>query len=205
MGLIDIFPIQIYSHNSVGLPEHKSTEFIRYLNSIEYSPFSPSDKVSIDQRILDKEIFASLKNNILDHCKKYLNSQKHNFEDLLIASSWAYISKKNNQAFTFHRHANSYISGVYYITSGSDLIFNEEKYEELYGFEPSYNTTNNEPLNKFYKLPVKKDQIVIFPSNLIHAIDKVQSNELRMSIAFNIIPKGKFGKFTSNLYINNND
>jgi uncharacterized protein (TIGR02466 family) len=205
MGLLHLFPTVIYSHDSLGISPLESKEYINYLNNINYTSLSSSDHISENDNLLNNSLFDNLKSNILHHCKNYLISQKHKFEDLQFSCSWAYISKKGNIGGNLHHHSNAYVSGVYYLTEGTDLIFHDFRYEELYGFRPEYDTPSKDPLYSYCKIPIKKDQLILFPSNLAHAIDHIQDNKRRISIAFNIIPKGKFGKFTSSLYINGND
>ena len=114
--------------------------------------------------------------------------------DFYITQSWLNITKpgENHHA---HTHANSIISGVFYISTVKDdnITFSDpnQKIKELLKFEPKeYNIWNSSS----WTFPVKKNDLILFPSWLSH---EVKSNEKattdRISISFNIFVKGTLG------------
>jgi len=55
----------------------------------------------------------------------------------------------------------------------------------------------NGKLTSNWKLNPKKNMLVFFPSYLYHKIEKNTSDEVRHSLAFNIMPDGATGKVDS--------
>jgi uncharacterized protein (TIGR02466 family) len=98
-----------------------------------------------------------------------------------------WININNYKDFNIlHSHSNSTISGVYYVKtnekSGSicfqhpgEPIFGEYKVDE-------YNKINS----NIYCLPSLQNTLYLFPSTLKHFVRPNQSNEDRISIAFNL-------------------
>ncbi len=92
-----------------------------------------------------------------------------------------------------HTHANSFVSGVLYLTSphrsanlvfhkslgGSDFIFSNQNKNVKYG-----------PFNgsKWAMPTIAAGDLVLFPSYLLHEVP-VNLGERRISVAFNAIPK----------------
>jgi ectoine hydroxylase-related dioxygenase (phytanoyl-CoA dioxygenase family) len=53
----------------------------------------------------------------------------------------------------------------------------------------SFNIWNSD----LWKVQVKNNTIVLFPSSLYHSVDKNESDYERVSIAFNVFARGEFG------------
>jgi len=62
------------------------------------------------------------------------------------------------------------------------------------GLPKQYNLFNS---NKWI-FPVEKNQVILFPSNLVHGVDEDQREGVRLSLAFNVFLKGRLGN-TRNL------
>lgn len=172
------------------------------LNKIQLSPLHQKtdavDYTSVSERIFDNEIFNNLEIEILNYARKYTKYLGISFEDLQIASSWAYITNPNNLKDNFHRHGNSLISGVFYLTEGGGIEFRSSFYDDLF-FKTNFQ--NEEEFNKHhYQFKIQEKQLILFPSNMWHA---VMANTIkdRVSIPFNIIPKGKFGFNHAKLFL----
>ena len=52
-----------------------------------------------------------------------------------------------------------------------------------------------------FMLPMKKGELLLFPSNLTHSVPVNQSEEERISLSFNTWPKGNMGDKTSLTYL----
>jgi len=53
----------------------------------------------------------------------------------------------------------------------------------------SYNLYNSET----WKFSVQSNQVILFPSDLMHQVEMKKGNNLRISLAFNVFFKGKLG------------
>jgi len=199
MGFIDLFPTVIF-HKI--LEDITSNDFKQYENQILEDNYIPSysGHTSTNQQFLLNPLFNNLTTQILYNSKLYLNEVGHDYKDIQITSSWANILNKN-EYINPHAHSNSYLSGVFYIEDSSDIYFENNTIMKS-SFTPDFVKAKKHEYRKktSFKITPKKGSLIIFPSWLIHS---VPSNNLdkRLSIAFNIIPKGEFGSITTKMYI----
>jgi len=141
-----------------------------------------------------EESFSHYFNYIFDHIKSSVRFYNLNFE---MGNMWININKKGNYNFS-HIHPLSLLSGVMWIKSPQncgDLIFesphNFNEGELLEKVDVDFREkTNYFNTFKFEPIPGK---IVLFPSHLRHCVDESRSDEDRVSIAFNLITKFKYG------------
>lgn len=146
-----------------------------------------------DQNLLDSSsLFSPLKSSILSLSKQYLDNLDHVYEDIQISNSWSVVLNKG-ETIPVHSHSNSYISGVFYLNYGVDIQFHFPSTPQ-WSFLPSHKK------HPFYSISPLPSLLVLFPSFLSHSTP-ASSEDGRISIAFNIIPKGEFGFDTAKLYI----
>tara|TARA_R110002020_G_scaffold102_2_gene549 strand:+ start:6147 stop:6743 length:597 start_codon:yes stop_codon:yes gene_type:complete len=198
MSFIDLFPSVLYVEDLNKKFSTKIEDWKKYIQNTELDDEKINGFTTKNPRILDINLLLPLKNIIIETSKKYLLELGHGFEDLQISNSWGNISPKGTNMHV-HWHSNSYISGVFHLTEGSDIAFHNPL-SDLWSFKTS------KPLSKqhyrkwdMYLRSPKQSQLIIFPSFLKHEVSP--SYNTRISIAFNIIPKGEFGMNTSKLYL----
>ena len=129
-----------------------------------------------------KEIFTDISLKVL--------SEIGGAEKVKITTSWLTAIEPNTTP-TLHRHQNSWFSGVYYFQdfSYSCLEFKNPIERDI--------DLKNGKLTGNWRLQPEKNRLVIFPSYLYHKIEKNTSDEVRHSLAFNIMPDGATGKVDS--------
>jgi uncharacterized protein (TIGR02466 family) len=160
-------------------------------------------KTSLDTKILDSNSFKKLKQIIYTEFNFFKNNiLKYTNTDFKITTSWITKTEKNNFSL-IHNHQNSMFSGVFYvdINENQDNISFENVYKPSFFVEPNeYNIYNSCE----QKIIVKNKTLIIFPSEVHHNILKNEMKKDRYSIAFNIIPNGKFGikNTDGEIYIN---
>lgn len=111
--------------------------------------------------------------------------------DVYVTQSWANYTKKG-QFHHKHRHPNSFISGVFYISANREkdrIKFFTHKDPQIEIPTKKYNQYNSES----WWLSVSSGELVLFPSTLWHMVDTVDSDDERISIAFNTFLKGMVG------------
>ena len=124
-----------------------------------------------------KKLFTSISLQVL---KEVADAEK-----IKITTSWL-TAIEPNATPTMHRHQNSWFSGVYYFQdSYSGLEFKNP-------IERDIDLKNNKLTNN-WRLQPKKNMLVFFPSYLHHRIEKNTFDEVRHSLAFNIMPDGTTG------------
>ena len=114
--------------------------------------------------------------------------------DFYITQSWLNITKPGEYHHE-HSHANSIISGVFYISTEEDDKFAVAdpnfKIKDILKFEPKmFNMWNSNN----WIFPVNNNELILFPSWLVHKVDpNEKATTDRISISFNTFIKGTLG------------
>ena len=113
-----------------------------------------------------------------------------------IFSSW--LTKVEPKGFgDSHRHSNSWLSGIYYPKGdpGFSVKFFFDNKSQFFTDPIEYNIFNS----SYWVIPTQDNLLILFFSQLRHKIMPNQSTEDRFSLAFNLLPKGEFGKGDSRI------
>lgn len=113
-----------------------------------------------------------------------------------IFSSW--LTKVEPKGYgDSHRHSNSWLSGVYYPKGdpGFSVKFFLDNKSQFFTDPIEYNIFNS----SHWTVPAEDNLLILFFSQLRHQIMPNQSTEDRFSLAFNLLPKGEFGKSDSGI------
>lgn len=190
-SILPLFPTTLgavtISEDLSKLDKVKEFEYTDITSDESVNSFKTEDNQILSNFPKEKEIllsyFSNFKNDIL----------ALNDNEFAISSSWATRVEQNGFC-QLHDHKNSYYSGVLYlddIESGGDILFQNPINTGSFLLNPvEWNTFNFET----YQLTAKKNLLLLFPSYLKHRINKYLGTDSRYSIAFNIVPIGKFGR-----------
>ena len=201
MEHINLFPTVISSSFLKDISKNEIGEYIKFLNKEGWSKDQSSNGYFTENpMILDEFIFSKLKNNILNLSKEYFKNLgfiDHNFR---ICNSWGNLINKG-ESIPSHIHRNSLISGCFYLSSDNSNIYFENPLEKKWIFSMEKKEENNNNLKKpqtwtQYGINPKQNQLIFFPSWLTHIIGESRVDG-RISIAFNIIPRGLVGTPTT--------
>ena len=132
---------------------------------------------------LNKEIMKAVDTTIKD----VLMLEGVNYR---IFSSWLTKTSPNAHRGP-HNHANSWLSGVYYPkgSPGFGIKFYNDFRTNFYTPPKKFNIHNSSE----WTIRPENNYLILFFSEVRHKIMTNNSNEDRYSLAFNILPKGKFG------------
>lgn len=194
MKYLDIFSTAI-GKAKLNLSNEDKNKLLTYADNLEYSKSglhknNNNTLISKELYVLDNEIFNNLKQEILNSLKRYIDLYKYptNFS---ITTSWITKSKPGNVG-EYHRHMNCFLSGVYYfkfpLNSGY-ISFNKFSTDNIQVIPKEWNKYNGYGHTE----QLQEDDIIFFPGNLHHAQLQNNSNDIRYSLAFNFMPKGKNG------------
>jgi len=154
------------------------------------------NETSKDNYILEKKELTNLKKDLLLRVKDYFNKIEDPVQKIkpYITQSWLNINKKGTYHHE-HNHANSYLSGVFYVNSQPDkdsITFKDSNYYQInLGNRNNYNAFNS----REWTFSVKTGAIIIFPSYLKHTVSiNKHDNHERISLAFNVFIKGTIGE-----------
>jgi uncharacterized protein (TIGR02466 family) len=152
---------------------------------------------SKDSYVLDAPEFAGLKAYITEFINQYIqvvHSPKYGAE-AYITQSWLNYTE-HGEYHHKHCHPNSFLSGVIYIDvepSKNGITFYNPMYKPVVISASKYTELNAD--SQSFSIATKS--IVVFPSYLMHAVDKYESQRTRISLAFNTFLQGKLGEDSS--------
>jgi len=201
MEHINLFPTVISSSFLKDISKNEIEDYIKFLNKEGWSKDQKNNGYFTENpMVLDDPIFSKLKNNILNLSKEYFKNLgfiDHNFK---ICNSWGNLINKG-EAIPSHIHRNSLISGCFYLSPDNSNIYFETPIEKkwLFSMEKKEGNDNNPQKPQTwtqYGMNPKQNQLIFFPSWLTHITDESKVDG-RISIAFNIIPKGLVGTPTA--------
>ncbi len=148
---------------------------------------------SSDVRLLKK--YPRIERILLNKFKRIAKENLCYKNDFVISTSW--MAKTDPGGYSqMHMHKNSLYTGVYYFNEydndSSALEFETPltAYADFQLIPTEFNIMNSNS----WKIWPEKNLLVFFPSYLRHAVLENKSNETRYSLAFNIVPIGKYGE-----------
>ena len=188
-----LFPTSVFSFRGAGVKDWDLKEYF-----IKESSTSSNEGNWQGRADLHKdELFFPLVDNIIQATKtateglKYDNNGKsYGYE---ITNMWGNILRKG-QAHPPHTHSNNFWSGVYYITGSQKQsgiqFFDPRPQSQVLLPQKKEDNIDNGNLVSF---PSAAGHGYIFPSWLVHWVPVQQDDELRISIAWNIVLRGEYG------------
>ena len=203
--LYSLFPKLVYTNILEDITDQQLYEIKNYLDNIQYQKIDNSNKntytsASKSNFIFKDEKLFSLKERIMTEFNFFKNNiLKYENNDFIFTTSWIAKSEKNETS-EYHNHNNCMYSGIFYVNTDENcgqLCF-ENFADKRFNLIPTeYNIYNC--LNFNFK--PKNKMIIFFPSELFHKILKNNSDIIRYSIAFNMIPVGNIGNINSDSFL----
>jgi hypothetical protein len=160
------------------------------------------EKINISKNyILHDEKLIFLNKKILNEINYYKENILKYSNNFKLTTSWiTETTKIDTGGHELHSHKNCFISGVFYINEGLGFAPIEFLNFDNSGFYLKPTEWNN--YNSYnFKINIKKNMLLLFPSKLLHKIGKHNSDISRHSIAFNVLPVGEIGEGDSTLIL----
>ncbi len=157
------------------------------------------NRQSEDTFVLDKPELANIRAFIEAKLHKFVTEIMASTDKLVITQSWLNKNKKG-ESHHEHVHPNSMVSGVWYPQIHEQLPpiqFRSRNQRDIALQTEKYNTFNSAT----FMLPMKRGELILFPSNLTHSVPVNNSEEERISLSFNSWPKGNMGDIKSLTYL----
>jgi uncharacterized protein (TIGR02466 family) len=147
--------------------------------------------------VLDKPELANLKSEIMEFVQYWFDNIACSKEvKPYITQSWLNWTLKD-QHHHKHTHANSYLSGVLYISGEEDKInFEKTRYEQI-KIVPENKDKYNEFNSDVTWFKVAPGKLILFPSYVMHSVEKKKDDIIRVSLAFNVFVAGTLGRQNS--------
>ena len=188
-------PLYINNVGELECPDIKRLEFTSKVPTGGEVTFLSS----VDKNILDRPEFAHVRNIVMNEINKYGREvlRVNSNIEFYITNSWINIYRPGDQAGS-HNHNNSLISGVLYLKvteDSGDIIFYRDILS-LVPFPPALDlgidSSNIYNCKQFGHRP-EKNEIVLFPSVVMHSVGQNNSSEERWCLAFNVFVRGSIG------------
>lgn len=148
---------------------------------------------SRDTHILDQPEMAQIRKYILEKIDMYVEDFKIEDVEFYVTQSW--LNRTFEGGFHHrHKHPNSIISGVLYITDGTPFSLmrpgpslNDDGHTLFKITEDNYHNSSE------YQLKIEPTMMLLFPSYIEHFVRPNKSKDTRMSLAFNVYYRGTVG------------
>jgi len=198
MNVGDLFAIPLFMEK-ILLDDSKVEESWKLVN------WNYPQLISFDMDLLDTH-FSFLMPQISDFVRKVMDMIGFSGVDFYIFSSWGTITPPNMFS-SYHKHTNSFMSGVIYFSDETSPILFENPFQMPYSHIA--NQSSPSELTKYTKsrvgLSPKKGDVIMFSSMINHMISPNSFSEDRKSIAFNVVPIGTYGEKDCKITLHKNN
>lgn len=184
MEVFKLFPIEFFRFTNEQIPNSKIVDYIHSLDAKPKISSNLSYQIPLHK---NQELFELF--DWFNLCLEQIRiTQKYDCDKFSISSSWYNQSLKNQGMHqTYHKHTNSFFSGIYYLSEGSPTVFEDPVIPRC--------MTQLEVLRKEYS-PFERTMaipgsLIIFPSYVFHHSPPHIENFDRHVISFNVLPTGK--------------
>lgn len=186
----DIFPTYVVAYPNKKYLKHNSKVLKVFQSEVflipEAGTFHP--KQTQDKHLENREDLKELYDWFRECLEDYRKSFQLDTEELEISLSWANLGDSNTQHQS-HVHPNSWISGVYYVSDNSSpTYFEHPVFQKRTGIVVQ---SENLALADVWECPWTTGNLVLFPSWLEHFTFPREDQSKRLTISFNVMPKGK--------------
>jgi len=168
---------------------------IKYIKNLEKKDNGGGggNKVSVEDYLFKKDEMVGIKNFCQMQIEKYFYELMNVENQIKIypTQAWANYNNKNEKHHS-HKHANSIVSGVFYVqTNGVKIHF--ERGDELWPLQLRYKSFDYFNSESWWVNSIT-GKILLFPSKLAHNVEENESDLERISIAINTFVTGYMGE-----------
>jgi len=188
-------PVYVNNVGDFEKPDHRS---------LEYSNRLPDGRVhhfltTADKNVLERPAFKDVRGIVMNEVEFYAREvcRVNKRIEFYVTNSWINIYRRGEQAGA-HMHHNSLLSGVLYLKAtegGGEIVFHRDVQSQV-PFPPAIDL-DMDAFNiyncKSWGHKPKTNDICLFPSILSHSVDPNESDEERVSLAFNVFVRGDLG------------
>ena len=146
---------------------------------------------------IDEDLFRQF-NHFLVSCARHFNHHLLGFEDreMFVTESWINKAQKGGKQFE-HYHVNCWQSGTYYLNhngENSPVIFKNPAHENNQKQGPALSlpvdsSVNSKFAHRTVVVNAPEGSLVVWPSHLTHFVPENPSEETRVSISMNFMPR----------------
>lgn len=200
----DIQPLFATPYLRADVGHAISKEQIEFINNLKMVK-NRDNYISENLYIFKESILKSIADVVQEVLDTYASKVLGIPQKIYVTQSWS-LMNQSNVGMHSHAHSNSLVSGSLYYTDLPDpvsrVIFDRHVMYQRLELAPDIDKANlyNTPTNV---ITPRSKEVLLFPSDINHAIEPNGSTEPRRAIAFNCFIKGKLGNYrdVSELYL----
>ena len=187
---LPIFPTHIWLHQlAIDRAKQLNQQLLGYLDDLmgPLPTLPPGENWQSEQTLHLYAEFAELVTLIRAAGKGVLDACAIQYKDFAITGCWSNMNPPGS-LHPGHSHPNNFLSGVYYVQvpDKADVISFIEPRVQRHVIEPRTHRQNE--YNQFiHNVRVKAGTLAIFPAWLVHSVMPNETDELRVSISFNLM------------------
>ena len=194
---------KVFSVNELSLTDSEINKIISIIENEEYSnagneEISKGSYISKNKYLLNKRNLLFFKKKIEKDFKQFMYNVLHYTNNFKMTTSWTAKVDPGGHSH-WHNHNNCFYSGVFYLTTNYNnsggIIFSTFSNNRFQLMPNKWDVLNS----KNFAFYPKTKEILYFPAEVYHRINKNNSDSTRYSIAFNFIPIGEIGSGDSQL------
>lgn len=184
------FPTPVWIHDlEPDVAARLNRELIHAIDEVT-SPrpaIGPGESWQTDQVLHKLDQFSELVNIFEAASREILRFLEIDYEGFEITGCWANLSPKGAWHKP-HSHGNNYLSGVYYVRApeGADSIVFHDPRIQVEQISPKVLKRNAHNSNA-HTVQIREGQLLMFPAWFAHSVPANPSDELRVSISFNVM------------------
>jgi uncharacterized protein (TIGR02466 family) len=189
-NIMHLFPSPVYVSNIDPELTEKELSFVH--DQSLYKEFPNQNYASKTMNILNHPMMERIKKIVQSHLHNYATEVMGIDSELVHTTSWLNRNPPGT-LHSRHKHVNSFASGVVYFTDPAPIEFHTTRTVVRADIKVNVKQHNIYNSNDWW-LPVKKNNIILFPSYIDHSVLTNTSNEDRISLSFNTFVKGTMGR-----------
>ena len=198
--IIQLFPVPVL----VCPYTRDYSKELEWIKNLEYKEsgkkgISHYNRQSEETFVLDKPELKKIRTFIDTKLNQFVSKVYGSNQKLVITQSWVNRNGKG-ESHHEHVHPNSIVSGVWYPQINEKLPpieFRNKSQRDVSLAVERYNSFSS----AMFMLPMKAGELILFTSNLPHAVPHNPYDEERISLSFNTWAKGNMGDITSLTYL----
>ena len=189
-----LFSIPLFKTNYGKISSKEKKVADKYINNLQENS---CNYTSLERHILDKdfpELRKFIEQSIVSYVEEIIIGEEYDQDKLSfpITQSWLNLTQPGGTHHS-HCHRNSVLSGVFYFQVNEEvdgITFRNNIPEKTIALEPTKYNRYNSPQ---WRVLVKEGHLLMFPSHLYHSVDVVMTPIPRISLSFNVYPRGTIG------------
>ena len=187
---LSIFPTLVWKIQSTPeFYEKVNTKILKVLTELnpDLADIPPGGSWQSNQQLHKCEEVIDLVSGILTTAKTVLRFLKVSYDAVEITGCWANVNS-TGASHAVHSHPNNFLSGVYYVQNqpGADTVNFHDPRPQTSIIRPPVTELTAQNTDQVV-VQVSKGTLLMFPAYLWHSVARNESDELRISISFNLM------------------